>query len=458
MTLTSRIIEALARRGWLPKRGRLRIVSQAIGVLFRDVMDDADTPAQRRRLGEIMYARGQADAVEVAQQLHIDHDLRGAAVAMLATEATFGIRSRIIHESPDEIVIEAHGCPWGEIEGWTPAHCAAFDRYEAGLAEGIDPDLRYSCSRRRTQGHACCEARLRLRPLPGAPEPSEGDLAVRRYYDENQAAYDLLWSSDALHFGLWEPDVRSTDQALERGNQRLCELLELEPGQRLLDAGCGVGSTAVFAAEHLEVDVLGINTSDVQLGVAPRPAPPTPPPDPQRIERPDKTATRLPDGGFHGIVAYESANHAADKGALLRELHRLLEPGGRLVLADLFLVRQPETAAERAAVERFTTGWVRPEIPTRETFERQLVEAGFEEVCFHDRTAEVRPTRWRIALVGWLSLPATWLLGKLGVLPASAFLNAVGCIQQRRLDRLGLCAYGVFVVRKEQRRLSSKGR
>ncbi len=448
MTLTGRIIEALARRGWLPKRGRLGMVSQALGILFRDIWNDADSPEQRRRLGQLMYERGRADALEVARQLRVDHNLRGAATAMLATDATFGTRSRVTRESPDEIVIEATHCPWGDLEGWTPAHCAAFDRYEAGLVEGIDPDLRYRCTRRRSQGHACCEATLSLRPLPGTPESSERDRAVRRYYDENQAAYDLLWSSDALHFGLWEPDVRTTDQALERGNQRLCELAELRPGDRLLDAGCGVGSTALYAAERLGVEVLGINTSDVQLGVARRRAAASSAREQLRFERRDYTQTELADGGFEAVVAYESANHAPDKGVLLQELHRLLVPGGRLVLADLFLVREPSAPADRRAVERFLTGWVRPEIPGRQSFAAQLAQAGFEDIRWLDRTAQVRPTRWRIAVVGWLSLPATWLLGKLGILPGSALLNAIGCIHQHRLDRLGLCEYGIFVARR----------
>ena len=52
---------------------------------------------------------------------------------------------------------------------------------------------------------------------------------------------DLL----ACHFGLWGPDTTDEREALLRANRALVQGCDLGPGQRVLDAGCGVGGTAI---------------------------------------------------------------------------------------------------------------------------------------------------------------------------------------------------------------------
>ena len=58
-----------------------------------------------------------------------------------------------------------------------------------------------------------------------------------------------------------------------------------------------------------------------------------------RVIQGDYEDTILPAGSFDGAYALESTCHwhGADKSALLSEAHRLLRPGGRLVVADGFL-------------------------------------------------------------------------------------------------------------------------
>ena len=52
----------------------------------------------------------------------------------------------------------------------------------------------------------------------------------------------------AFHYGLWGPDTTSTREALLRANKTLTQGCEFGPGQRVLDAGCGLGGTAIALA------------------------------------------------------------------------------------------------------------------------------------------------------------------------------------------------------------------
>jgi cyclopropane-fatty-acyl-phospholipid synthase len=63
--------------------------------------------------------------------------------------------------------------------------------------------------------------------------------------------------------GYW--DTASTlDEAQEAKLDLVCRKLNLQPGMRVLDIGCGWGGTAKFAAEQYEVEVVGITVSEQQ--------------------------------------------------------------------------------------------------------------------------------------------------------------------------------------------------
>jgi cyclopropane-fatty-acyl-phospholipid synthase len=67
--------------------------------------------------------------------------------------------------------------------------------------------------------------------------------------------------------GTWQR-ADGLEQAQEHKLRLICEKLELGPGQRLLDIGCGWGGLAAYAARHYGVEVVGITLSGEQLRLA----------------------------------------------------------------------------------------------------------------------------------------------------------------------------------------------
>ena len=53
----------------------------------------------------------------------------------------------------------------------------------------------------------------------------------------------------SIHRGLWGPDTKTNAEGLDRANRILVRGCRLGPGRHVLDAGCGVGGTAIFLAE-----------------------------------------------------------------------------------------------------------------------------------------------------------------------------------------------------------------
>jgi cyclopropane-fatty-acyl-phospholipid synthase len=86
----------------------------------------------------------------------------------------------------------------------------------------------------------------------------------RRHYDIDPRVYAaMLDPLMAYSCGYWR-DASDLATAQEHKCQLICEKLQLRPGMRLLDVGCGWGSLAAYAARHYGVEVLGITVSAQQ--------------------------------------------------------------------------------------------------------------------------------------------------------------------------------------------------
>jgi len=91
-------------------------------------------------------------------------------------------------------------------------------------------------------------------------------VAVRHYDVGNDLFQAMLGRHMVYTTGRWD-GARDLDHAQEAKLDFVCRKLELEPGMRVLDIGCGWGSFAKFAAERYGVRVDGITLSAQQLAL-----------------------------------------------------------------------------------------------------------------------------------------------------------------------------------------------
>ena len=104
--------------------------------------------------------------------------------------------------------------------------------------------------------------------------------------------------------------------------------LNLVPGQRVLDAGCGVGWGSELLRLAGAESVVGVDLSEEALADARRRAPECEfvPGDLQKLP--------FPDGGFDVVVCMEALEHTEDTGGTLDELARVLRPDGVLLVSS----------------------------------------------------------------------------------------------------------------------------
>ena len=144
--------------------------------------------------------------------------------------------------------------------------------------------------------------------LPSAVTPSPGLLGDNPA--RNYARKLTLFNSFA------EPELRS-----------LIAGLALQPGMRVLDAGCGTGETLNWLHAHVgpQGKVIGIDLSEAHVYEARRQVPPS-----IEVIQGDLLTPALAPSSFDLIWCVNTINHLHDPLAGVLGLKRLLKPGGRL--------------------------------------------------------------------------------------------------------------------------------
>jgi cyclopropane-fatty-acyl-phospholipid synthase len=226
------------------------------------------------------------------------------------------------------------------------------------------------------------------RPLP--PPPSEARPRGRRHtrrrdaavishhYDLSNTLYRLLLDDvhTAYSCGYWASDdpAYTVADAQRDKLDLICRKLDLRPGARLLDVGCGWGAMSIHAAKAYGACVTGVTISREQLdaGLARARA--------EGVEHLVDLRLRdyrdLDDGPYDAICAVEMGEHvgAANYPSFLATLHDLLREEGRL------LVQQMSHGHNRPGGGPFIESYIAPDMHMRPLPElvALIAAAGFE--------------------------------------------------------------------------------
>ncbi|MBV9595004.1 MAG: DUF1365 family protein [Actinobacteria bacterium] len=288
---------------------------------------------------------------------------------------------------------------WSPNElGLARAYVSGDLEVEGSLAEGFRQS--WSAARRGTQGAVHLDlgqrtaairaaVRLGLVGLPPRPPASEARLVGRRHtrerdraaiahhYDLSNEFYELLLDESMAYSSAYFSDADQSLADAQRDKLDLiCRKLDLRPGQRLLDVGCGWGALVLHAAEYYGVHATGVTLSAQQR---------------------DFVAKRLADRGlsaqvgvrlqdyreiptderYDAISSIEMGEHVGEEQypRFAQALFDHLRPGGRLLLQQMS--RQADTAPGGGA---FIEAYIAPDMhmrPLPDTLSF-LASAGFE--------------------------------------------------------------------------------
>ncbi|WP_437967070.1 methyltransferase domain-containing protein [Sorangium sp. So ce260] len=285
------------------------------------------------------------------------------------------------------------------------------------------------------------------------PENAMTDQRIVEYYVDSERQYRSVWGlyeHMALHYGFWGRGARDHGEALRDMNEELRARAGVGPQDRVLDAGCGVGGSAIHLASAAGCRAVGINIVERQLELARTNARRLGVEDRVEFVKASYLDSGFEAGSFDVVWLLESSCHVADKGALLAEMHRVLKPGGRLVLADYFRRTGPMSASDAALIDGWADAWAMARLPTIEELTDAMVHVGFAAVRSTDETDQIARSARRMYYAYFPGVVLKALQRLWDKSSAAKRKNVWSAWAQERSRAKGLWTYRIVTARKPE--------
>lgn len=271
--------------------------------------------------------------------------------------------------------------------------------------------------------------------------------AIVGYYDQTWLDYRLLWLNRdnlAFHFGYTDEGTRGHADALKNMNRVLADRVQIQPGERVLDAGCGIGGSSLWLATERGARVVGITVVPRQVAMARSHAARRGLSDRVHFHVADFTATPFPDASFDIVWAVESLCHAPRKAAFYQEAARLLRPGGRVVVTEYMRAARPLDPVGEHLLREYLDGWSVPDLDTPAEHLGHLAAAGFTGARLDDATVHTHPSLRRLYRLGYWTYPLAWLGRVTKIRSEVQHGNVIAAIRQYQALCHGAWFYGIL--------------
>lgn len=239
--------------------------------------------------------------------------------------------------------------------------------------------------------------------------------AIIDYYNthESRWGYQLVLHG-IKHFGFYPAGQEniSMSKAILNMMDQVGQRLDLQPGSRILDAGCGEGGTAIHLARTRGYKVEGVDILDFNIDRAK-----------QQAEELKATANfslasydQLPfaDQTFDGLYTLETLVHSADAAATLKEFKRVLKPHGKLVLVEYSVPKTNDMNKRQHRILKYIAdGSAMHSLLsfTHGSFPERLTKAGFANIKVENASKRIAPMIRRFHRMGFIPYQFIRLLG-----------------------------------------------
>lgn len=229
--------------------------------------------------------------------------------------------------------------------------------------------------------------------------------AISHHYDVGNDFYEIVLGPSMVYScAYWDSPDGTLEDAQRDKLGLVARKLDLKPGMRLLDVGCGWGSMAIHAAREYGVSVVGVTLSQEQAAYARKRVAEEGLTD--RIEIRVQDYRDVTDGPYDAISSIGMAEHVGSDRYLeyARDLFALLKPGGRLLNHQIG--RRPWGNESAYEIDEFIDAYV---FPDGELAPIGGTVSGLEAAGFEVRDVESIREHYGLTLRRWVAnLEADW--------------------------------------------------
>ena len=274
---------------------------------------------------------------------------------------------------------------------------------------------------------------------------------IQDFYDASSGLWERTWG-EHMHHGYYGPTGSYKKERRQAQIDLIDECLQwahINQAQDILDCGCGIGGSSLDLANRFGARVTGITLSPVQAKRAReraaaanlvQNAPPC-----VEFKVADALNTPFADQSFDFIWSMESGEHMPDKVGLLQECYRLLQPGGKLLMATWCHRPTDSLAGPLTPTEQQQLNWIYevyglPYVISLPEYEEIAQTCGFRQLQTADWTQAVAPF-WDEVIASALTPEALVGLMQAGI---GTLRGAFALWPMRQGMQSGLIRYGLL--------------
>jgi cyclopropane-fatty-acyl-phospholipid synthase len=232
--------------------------------------------------------------------------------------------------------------------------------------------------------------------LRGPRHTAERDAAAVRYHYDVGNEFFALFLDESMTYScaIFSRGAKTLEEAQRTKLELIAGKLELKPGMRVLDVGCGWGSFAIHAAREHGASVLGITLSEPQAQLARERVAAAGVSEQVEIRVADYRAQEP--GTFDAIASIGMSEHVGESqiDVYARTLYGLLRPGGTLLNHAIAALDPDAEPLE----DLFSTRYV---FPDGEPLALSRVQLALERAGFHTAHIEGFREDYAITLRHW---------------------------------------------------------
>jgi len=225
---------------------------------------------------------------------------------------------------------------------------------------------------------------------------------VNGYYDGATFLYEWGWGH-SFHFCRYYKG-ESFFQALARHEHYLSSAINLKPGMRVLDVGCGIGGPAREIGRFSDASIVGINNNEHQVERARAYTAKAGLSDQIEFVKGDfmKLTEIFGENSFDAVYAIEATCHAPSWEGVYGEILKVLKPGGKFGVYEWCMTERwnPQDPRHKEIAHGIEVGDGIPEMRTIKAARQALNNVGFQILLDEDLAERPDKIPWYYPLEG----------------------------------------------------------